>query len=625
MNLDRRLLALTWAVRLHLVATVALGLLAGLLTVGQAFLLTQVVAQVFLGERDLAGVQGPLLALLLVVVLRAASVWGRDVAAALGAVRIKAALRERFFSRLVDLGPAYTRGERTGELSNTALEGIEALDAYFAQYLPSLALAALIPLTVLVFIFPLDLLTGVVFLVTAPLIPLFMVLIGEAADHLTKQQWQSLSRLSAHFLDVLQGLTTLKVFGRGKSEIEVVARVSGRFGDATMKVLRVAFLSALVLEMLATISTAIVAVEVGLRLLYGGLTFEQAFLVLVLAPEFYLPLRTLGASFHAGITALPAAERIFAVVDASSLPLPVGEREEPNPLAPFPRSPYGLSGPWPAGEGGTPNLAHSLVEPDSPFPCREGGRGVRSAPIFPLAFHDISFTYPGEHRAAVRGVSFTVERGQRVALVGPSGAGKSTLANLLLCFLAPDEGEITVGGTSLRGLPRNWWRAQVAWVPQSPYLFNATVAENIRLARPTASMEEVARAASLAYADAFIAALPRGYDTPLGERGARLSGGQAQRLALARAFLKGAPLLVLDEPSANLDPEHEALLQASLATLLRERAALVIAHRLATVSQADQILVLADGQIVERGTHAELLATDGLYWQMVAAYQGGEA
>ena len=308
MNLDRRLLALTRAVRLHLVATVALGFLAGLLTVGQAFLLTKVVAQVFLGGRDLAGVQAPLLGLLAVVVLRAAGVWGRDAAAALGAVRIKAALREAFLSRLVDLGPAYTRGERTGELTNTALEGIEALDGYFSQYLPSLALAALIPLTVLAFVFPLDLLTGAVFLVTAPLIPLFMVLIGKAADGLTKRQWQSLSRLSAHFLDVLQGLTTLKMFGRSKAEITTIARVSGRFGDATMKVLRVAFLSSLVLELLATISTAIVAVEVGLRLLYGGLAFEQAFFVLVLAPEFYLPLRTLGASFHAGVTALPAAD-----------------------------------------------------------------------------------------------------------------------------------------------------------------------------------------------------------------------------------------------------------------------------------------------------------------------------
>jgi ATP-binding cassette subfamily C protein CydD len=472
------------------------------------------------------------------------------------------------------LGPAYTRGERSGELVNTAVEGIEALDAYFGQYLPQLALVTLIPLTVLAFVFPLDPISGLVLLLTAPLIPIFMSLIGSLADALTRRQWTSLSRMSAHFLDVLQGLTTLKLFGRSREQIQTIAEISDRFRQATLGVLRVAFLSALVLEMVGTISTAIVAVGIGLRLLYARLSFEEAFFVLLLAPEFYLPLRTLGARFHAGMSGVTAAQRIFEVLE-------------------------------------------------TPLPLSASAGGLRlPAPRFHIRFQDVHYAYEDGRRPALNGASFEIGPGQKVALIGPSGAGKSTLAYLLLRFIEPDRGQISVDGRSLGQLPATDWRERVAWLPQNAYLFNTTVAENIRLARPEAGPEEVIWAAKQAHADEFILALPQGYDTPIGERGARLSGGQAQRIALARAFLKDAALLIMDEPTASLDPELEALLQKSTERLLQNRTALIIAHRLSTVYRADQIVVLEAGRVVEVGTHETLLERGGVYRRLIAAYGG---
>jgi ATP-binding cassette subfamily C protein CydD len=578
MNLDKRLVRETKNARAALLLTIGLGWGAGVATVLQAQYLSRIVSRVFLAGWTLAEAQPLLIALLLVALARAALLWGSEVAAFQVAGRVKTELRERLFAHLMALGPAYTRGERSGELTNTLVEGVEALEAYLSQYLPQLALAALVPVTILFIVFPIDLLSGFVLLITAPLIPLFMVLIGNLADALTRRQWALLSRLSAHFLDVLQGLTTLKMFGRSRDQLAVIARVSDRFRDATMSVLRVAFLSALVLEMVATISTALVAVEVGLRLLYAQLSFEQAFFVLILAPEFYLPLRLLGTRFHAGVSGVTAARRVFEVLE--------GQTED---------------------EG-----RKTKADDYSSFVLRPSS----------IIFDSVHYAYDAGERPALNGISFEMRPGQKVALVGPSGAGKSTVAFLLLRFVEPTQGRIIVGGKDLREMPAATWREQVAWVPQNPYLFNATIAENIALARPAATRAEIVRAAQQAYAHAFIEALPEGYETVVGERGGRLSGGEAQRIALARAFLKNAPLMILDEATANLDPDTEDELQEAIAHLVERRTVLVIAHRLTTVTRADHIVVLNQGRVVERGTHAMLSQQNGLYRELVTTYAG---
>ncbi len=630
MNLDQRLLREARTAGLWLALTVGLGFLAGVVTVLQALYLSRVTTQVFLEGRSLEQLWGLLLLLLAAVVFRAALVGVREVTAHQAAGRIKAALRERLFARLLALGPAFSSGERTGELANTLQEGVEALEGYFSRYLPSLALAALVPITILAFVFPLDLLSGLVFLLTAPLIPLFTILIGRMAEALTHRQWETLSHLSAHFLDVLQGLTTLKLFGRSRAELEILGQVGDRFRATTLGVLRVAFLSALALELLSTLSTAIVAVEVGLRLLYGTLSFEQAFFVLILAPEFYLPLRNLGTGFHAGISGVAAARRIFEILET-----PDGETERQGDGEAEDAERVGVRAVWLATRQPSPSLRSASPR----------GRGVTAAPtsfdpaipVCPrprvpashtppyISFEAVDLAYDGGERPALRGVTFEIAQGERVALVGPSGAGKSSVAHLLLGFLRPDRGRILVEGRPLGDLELGEWRRQLAWVPQNPYLFHATVADNLRVACPEAPQERLIQAAQLAGAHDFILGLPRGYDTAIGERGERLSGGQAQRLALARAFLKDAPFLILDEAASHLDPEQEALVQETLERLMEGRTVLAIAHRLGAARRANRVLVLEDGRLVESGSHPELLRREGLYHRLVEAYGDGES
>jgi ATP-binding cassette, subfamily C, bacterial CydD len=580
-NLDKRLLRQALAARAALFAAVLLGFLGGIFIILQARLVSQIVGRVFLQNAALEAVSAPMLWLLVVIVLRALVLFLAEGAAGAVAVRVKQELRGLLARRLFSLGPAYLHGQRSGELSAVFLDGVEALDAYFSQYLPQLVLAAAIPVAILVVVFPLDLLTGIVLLLTAPLIPLFMILIGKAGERLTQRQWTVLSRMSAHFFDTLQGLTTLKLLGRSRDRAGEIADVSERYRLATMQVLRVTFLSALALELVATISLAVVAVEIGLRLLSGRIGFEQGFFLLLLAPDFYLPIRLLGQRFHAGMSGVSASVRIFEVLDAQE----------------------------PGFKPAHPSAAVSHLDISS------------SA----LHFDQVSYTYPSRTAAAVHDITFSIRAGQQVALVGPSGAGKSTIAMLLLRFIEPDSGVVRICERSIAAIPPDLWRSQVAWIPQQPYLFHATIADNLRLARQDAPLETVRAAARLAHLDDWIQSLPHGYDTPVGEGGARLSGGQAQRLALARAFLKDAPLLVMDEPTAHLDPEQEALLEEVTRRLCEQRRVILIAHRLPTIYRSDMILFMQAGRIVEAGQHEALYRQAGPYFRLVNAYQGGSA
>lgn len=572
--LNRRLFAEAQIARYALVATVVFDTLTGVLIIGQALLLSQVINRVFLLEASLDGVSTQLQALAVVIAARALNNVLVVISAAQVAISVKTNLRQRLIAHIFKLGPAFSQTERSGELTTTVTDGIDALEPYYRDYLPALFTAILVPLMILLVVFPIDLLTFVVLLVTAPLIPIFMVLIGKAAGILAERQYAELGRMSAHFLDVMQGLTTLKLFNRSKRQLQTIAEVTDRFRLATLKVLRVAFLSAFTLELLSTISIALVAVEIGLRLLNGGIAFEFAIFLLIIAPEFYLPLRALGTKFHAGQDGVAAAQRIFSVLD--------------EPLPPQTLDPAGI--------------------PDR----------------FALRFDTVSYSYQGGNRPAVKGISVTVSPGEKVAIVGESGSGKSTIANLILRFIEPTAGRIRVDDTLLNTIAPDLWRDQIAWVPQTPYLFNTTVAENIRLGNPEASPHEVIEAAQVAEAHMFIQQLPDGYDTVCGERATRLSGGQAKRIALARAFLKNAPLLILDEAMAFLDPDTEARIDNALDRLFQGKTVIVIAHRLNTIRRADRILVMENGRIVESGSHDDLLANEGVYRHLADAFWDGD-
>jgi ATP-binding cassette subfamily C protein CydD len=570
--MNRELLRQVKPARIFLVCTIALGILGAVVTIAQMVSLSLVIDRVFLAGESLEEVRSLLLLLLGAVFLRSGLLWLREVVAQRGAVRVKNELRERLFAHLMRLGPNYTGGERTGELAATTVEGVERLDAYVGRYLPQMALSVFVPLLIFAYLLSVDPISAVLLLATAPAIPVLMILVGSHAEKQMQGQWATLSRMSAHFLDVLQGLPTLKIFGRGAAERERVAEVSDEFRESTLKVLRYAFLSGFVLEFIATLCIALVAVALGVRLLIGGISFEAAFLVLLLAPEFFRPLRELGVHRHAGMEGKTSADRILEILD-------------------------------------TPEPTSKAL-------------GDTARPLGPLTieFDDVGYCYPDSERPALSGVDLTLPAGTCTALVGRSGAGKSTLVNLLVRFLDPNSGRIAANGIPIDELSVEGWREYVALVPQRPYLFYGSVLENIRLARPTATHEEVERAAELAGASEFVERLPRGYDTEVGERGIRLSGGEAQRVAIARAFLKGAPLLVMDESTSSLDPESERLIGDALVRLMRDRTVLVIAHRLNTVYRADRIAVLQAGHMVETGTHTELLERSGPYARLVSTY-----
>jgi ATP-binding cassette subfamily C protein CydD len=580
MNLDPRLLCRAVSARFRFGLVILLGFFAGLLIIAQAGSLSWILNAVFLGRQTLNQVSPLLWTLLAIVLARSVLAAVSDGVAASIAIRIKTALRDELFRHLFELGPAALQNQSSGDIVSRAVQGVEALDAYFSQYLPQLVLAALIPLSVLVFVFPLDILSGIILLVTMPLIPLFMVLIGSAAEKLTRRQYTALGRMSAVFLDTLQGLTALKALNQSQARVEKIHSASERYRITTLNVLRVTFLSSLVLELVSTISTAIVAVEIGLRLLYGQIAFQQAFFILLLAPEFYLPLRQLGLRFHAGASGVSAARAIFDLLEQSHF-----------------------------------DPTQNQTAPHSAWP-----QSAVSKPL-EIQFQDIRFTYPDRTQDALRDVNFTAHPGQVTAVVGTSGSGKSTLFQLLLRFIEPQSGQIKVDGLNLNSIDRGAWRSLVAWVPQRPYLFQDTIAGNLRLARPDASLADIRRAAELAGLDDFIQSLPDQYETAIAERGLRLSGGQAQRLALGRAFLKNAPILLLDEPASHLDPDLADQIGSAVRRLCQGRTVILIAHRLATVRHASQIVVMDGGRVVERGDHPTLLAARGAYAAFYA--QGG--
>ncbi|WP_328510075.1 thiol reductant ABC exporter subunit CydD [Streptomyces mirabilis] len=552
--IDPRLLRYARATRFFLMAVVGLGAAGAALVIAQAMLIAEVVVGAFQHGHSASELRTPLVLLVAVAIGRAVVSWLTELAAHRASAAVKSELRGRLLERAAALGPGWLSGQRTGSLVALATRGVDALDDYFSRYLPQLGLAVVVPVAVLARIVTEDWVSAAIIVVTLPLIPVFMALIGWATRSQMDRQWRLLSRLSGHFLDVVAGLPTLKVFGRAKAQAESIRRITGEYRQATMRTLRIAFLSSFALELLATISVALVAVTIGMRLVHGDMDLYVGLVILVLAPEAYLPLRQVGAQYHAAAEGLAAAEEIFSVLET---PVPT---------------------------------TGSLVAPEGE-----------------IGFEGVTVRYPGRSGDAVSDVSFTVEPGETVALVGPSGVGKSTLLNVLLGFVEPVAGRVRIGGVDLAEADVEEWRSRVAWVPQRPHLYAGSIAENVRLARLDADDAAVRRALADAGALEFVDALPDGVGTLLGEDGSGLSAGQRQRLALARAFLADRPVLLLDEPTASLDGATEAEVVAAVRRLAVGRTVLLVVHRPALLEVADRVVRLeAAASVVATGSvHGE--------------------
>lgn len=546
--LDPRLLRYARATRTFLFVSVSLGVLSALLIVTQAWLLADVVSRAFIGGRSLAQLHTPVAALLVVVLARAGVAWGAELAASRSSARAKSQLRLALLERIPALGLDSSREQRTGELAILATRGIDALDGYFSLYLPQLFLAVIVPVVVIAAVLSNDWISATIIALTIPLIPLFMALVGATTRDRVDRQFRTLEQLAGHFLDVVAGLATLKVFGRAKAQAVAIREITERYRITAASTLRITFLSSLILELVATVAVALVAVAIGLRLMSGHLDLRIALFALVLAPEAFLPLRQLGANYHASAEGVAAAEQVFAVLEAP-----------------------------PASAGTRTNF---------PDPAVAG-----------LAVEGLRVTYPGRSEPALDGVSLTVQAKEIVALVGPSGCGKSTLLSVLLGLITPESGSVRVGGVELADLDLDAWRARLAWVPQRPHLFKASIAQNVRLSRSGASTEEVWAAIGDAGLTNAVRNLPRGLDTVLGDHGAGLSAGERQRIALARAFLRDAPLLLLDEPTANLDGRTEREVVEAIQRLSSGRTVVLVAHRPALMTIADRVLPLAPVEV----------------------------
>ena len=522
--------------RRYLGACGVLALASAAAIVAQAALLGRIVSGAFLGHEGLSTLTRPLAALAAVSVARGLLGWAFESGGALTAATTLATLRARVLAQLVRARPGGLGAMQAGEVAGAVLDGTDSLEPYFARFLPQLALATVIPPVLLVWVALHDVTSAIVLACTVPLIPVFGILIGKATERATMRRWRALSTLSTHFVDVVRGLPTLRAYRRGAAQTDAIATYTDDYRRTTMATLRIAFLSAFALELAASLGTAIVAVELGIRLVHGGVALSPAFAILVLAPELYAPLRTASAQFHASADGLAAAGRLFELIDL----------EAPEPAA-----------------GAPPTTG-------------------------PLRLERVGVSYPGRGRV-LDGIELELQQGERVAIVGPSGAGKSTLLALLLRFVEADTGRATVGGVDLADVNPAAWRRRLAWVPQRPLLEPGSVADAVRLGAPSAGNAEVA--AALAGAG-LTARLDADVQT--------LSAGEQRRVAFARALLRGAPLLLLDEPTAHLDAQSAETIVDVLEALPRTRTVLVATHDPRVLRAADRVLELRGGRLEAR-------------------------
>lgn len=554
--------------------SVTMAALNAIMMIVQCWLLAWLIDRVVIGGKGLTELFPALWLLPVVMILRAVLDMLRQGFAFESAARIRQTLRGTLLERIAALGPTWSQQQRTGSIASSLGEGVEAIETYFSAFLPQKIIIGIVPLAILVALFPADWVSGLIMLITAPLVPLFMILVGKGAEKMNLRQWHKLSLMSAHFFDVIAGLTTLRQSNAARRQAQIIAVISENYRQTTMKVLRVAFLSSLVLEFFATISTAMVAVYVGFRLYYGELAFLPGLFALLLAPEFFRPLRDLGAHYHARMDALGATEGLLAILNT----------EPPAPAA------------------------NTQAPVGTPQEIRVEGVG-----------------YQHQEGGGIEDISFTLRRGETLAIVGSSGAGKTTLARLLLRFITPATGRILIDGRDLSELDLPTWQKHIGWLPQRPTLFAGSIADNICLAHPEAGNQELYAAAKLAQAAPFIEALPGRYATLVGDGGQGLSGGQIQRVAMARAVLTAPPVLILDEPTAALDSDTARQMMAALSEALPDSARLVITHDTDVAAMADKVLVLAQGRVIESGKPQDLLLSGGVFAELERLQKGATA
>ena len=542
---DSRLVRYASGVRRHLVAYVGVSVITAILVVAQAFTIGSVIPRVFLGGEDLNDVKDSLLFLAVVISGRIVMAGLGDLIASQAAVKTSSELRRSLLEKVIQLGPVWLSTERRAHIATLATRGIESIEPYVSRYIPSLIIAVVVPLTVGVAILTQDLLAAVIVAVTAPLIPVFMILIGKYTQVATAKQWSTLNTLAGHFLDVVAGLPTLKAFGRENAQQKRMVEIDKRYRTTTMEVLRISFLSSFVLELLATVSVAVVAVSIGLRLIGGHLDLKTGLTVLILAPEVYLPIRMVGTHFHSAADGMNAAEEVFAVL------------EERMPEA-----------------------------------------GVRSdIPSAALVVQDVSAAYPDRGELALAVTSFVAEPGRITAITGPSGSGKSTLLAVLEGFLIPTTGSISVGVVDVRELEREAWLTNLAVVQQDPVLLGPTVGDDVRLGRTEVPLAAVTQALRSVGLDARELAL--GAATPVGDLRSDVSAGQRRRIALARVLLSPAPIILLDEPTAGLDEAGEVIAIDAIRRLADAGSVvIVVAHRPALISAADVVITLEPVRVI---------------------------
>ncbi|WP_235589280.1 thiol reductant ABC exporter subunit CydD [Type-D symbiont of Plautia stali] len=551
--------------------SISMAAINAVLMIAQCWLLAWLINQAVMHGTGFSGFMPYLWLLPLVMLLRAGVDVLRQGFAFEASARIRQGLRGMLLDRIAALGPAWSQNQRTGSIASSLGEGVEAIEAYFSGFLPQKIIIGIVPLAILVALFPFDWVSGLIMLITAPLVPLFMIVVGKGAEKMSLKQWHKLSLMSAHFFDVIAGLTTLRQTNAARRQANIIAAISDSYRQTTMKVLRLAFLSSLVLEFFATISTAMVAVYVGFRLFYGEMGFLPGLFALLLAPEFFRPLRDLGTHYHARMDAIGATEGLLAILNAE-------------------------------------------------LPSSAQSKTLLSAQPREISLEGVSYQYA--EGGGVTDISFTLRRGETLAIVGSSGAGKTTLSRLLLGFITPDSGRIVIDGCDLSSLDLAAWQQHLGWLPQRPTLFAGTMTENILLSRSNISREAIESAAQLAQADGFIQTLPGRYDYSVGDGGQGLSGGQIQRIAMARTVLNSPPIVILDEPTVALDRHTAQQMIVALRTQLPETASLIITHDTEIASAADRVIVLERGRMIESGTPQALRDQAGVFAELERLQKG---